>query len=87
MLEQNDEERVWETIRSRVISQGDAKIMSYAEVVKAKQKRAAEADTSRVKASAKCKGKADSRMEEPKSMRGGNFIPPCPKITPVAKTC
>ena len=60
LLKQNDEKRVRENAKSTVISQGDAKIISSADIVEIQRRQAAKADAKKAKAEAK-KAKADSK--------------------------
>jgi hypothetical protein len=60
LLKQNDEKRVRQNAKSTVISQGNAKIMSYADIVEMQQSRAAKSDLKRAKADAK-KAKVDAK--------------------------
>jgi hypothetical protein len=60
LLKQNDERRVRQNAKSTVISQGDAKIMSSADIVDLQRRQAAKADAKRAKADAR-KAKSDAK--------------------------
>lgn len=60
LLKQNDERRVRQNAKSTVISQGDAKIISSADIIEMQRRQAAKADEKRVKADAK-RAKADAK--------------------------
>jgi biotin carboxyl carrier protein len=60
LLKQNDERRVRQNAKSTVISQGDAKIISSADIVEMQRRQAAKADAKRAKADAR-KAKSDAK--------------------------
>lgn len=63
LLKQNDEKRVRQNVKSTVINQGNAKIMSYADIVEVQRRRASKADAKKAKADTK-KAKADAKKAE-----------------------
>jgi hypothetical protein len=60
LLKQNDERRVRQNAKSTVISQGDAKIISAADIIEMQRRQAAKADAKMAKADAR-KAKADAK--------------------------
>jgi len=60
LLKQNDERRVRQNAKSTVISQGDAKIISSADIVEMQRRQTAKADAKRAKADAR-KAEADAK--------------------------
>ena len=60
LLRQNDERRVRQNAKSTVISQGNAKIISSADIVEMQRRQAAKADAKRAKAEAR-KAKSDAK--------------------------
>ena len=58
LLKQNDEKRVRQNTKSTVISQGNARIMSYADIVEVQRRRTAKTDTNKAKPPIKRKQKA-----------------------------
>lgn len=60
LLQQNDERRVRQNAKSTVIDQGNAKIVSYADIQEMQRNRLAKADAKKAKADAK-KAKADAK--------------------------
>jgi hypothetical protein len=63
LLKQNDERRVLQNAKSTVISQGNAQIVSSADIVEMQRKQIAQADAKRAKADAK-KAKAAAKETE-----------------------
>ncbi|KAM0714593.1 hypothetical protein Q7P37_009889 [Cladosporium fusiforme] len=87
LFKQNDERRLRENTRSRIIKQGDAKIMSWADI-EAQQKRMAEADANKRKPPVKRKPRAEFRIpaQQDIGIQGTEgLIPPCPGKAPVAR--
>lgn len=87
LMKQNDEKRVRQNAKSTVISQGNARIMSYADIVEVQQRRTAKADACKAKLPAKRKQKAASRTpaQEMQTQQIEIFFPPCPGRAPVAQ--
>lgn len=97
LLQQNDERGVRQNAKSTVIDQGNAKIVSYADVVEMQRSREAKADAKKAKAdAAKAKVPAKRKRKvgpiisiyEPDvqacQMVEG-LLPPCPGRAPVAR--
>jgi hypothetical protein len=87
LLKQNDEKRVRQNAKSTVISQGDARIMLYADIVKAQQRRTAKADVKKAKLPAKHKKKATPKtsVQEIQIQPVEAQLPPCPGRAPVVQ--
>lgn len=87
LLKQNDEKRVRQKAKSTVINQGDARIMSYADIVEAQQGRTAKADAKKAKLPAKRKKKAipKTSIQEIQIQPVEAPLPPCPGRASVAQ--
>lgn len=87
MLEQNDEKRVRQSAKSTVISQGNARIISYADIVEMQRRRTAKADAKKAKLPGRRQAKAGSRVsvQEPGAQVFKYPVAPCPGRAPVAK--
>jgi hypothetical protein len=87
LLKQNDEKRVRQNTKSTVISQGNARIMSYADIVKMQRRRTAKTDTNKAKPLTKRKQKAASKTSTRKThtQQSEDLFPPCPGRAPVAQ--
>lgn len=84
LLKQNDEKRIRQNAKSTVISQGNAKIMSYADIVEVQRRRAAAAEAKIAKQLAKRKQDDSSQSPEEGSQMAGPY-PPCQGRAPVAR--
>jgi hypothetical protein len=101
LLKQNNERRVRQNAKSTVIDQGNAKIVSYADILEMQRNRVAKADAKKAKADAK-KAKADAKtpkaptkrkrkgkvgvsIQEPMTQDASQPILPCPGRAPVAQ--
>ena len=87
LLKQNDEKRVRQNMKSTVISQGNARIMSYADIVEMQRRRTAKTDTNKAKPPTKRKQKAASKASTRKTQtqQSEDLFPPCPGRAPVAQ--
>ena len=87
LLKQNDEKRVRQNTKSTVISQGNARIMSYADIVEVQRRRTAKTDTNKAKPPTKRKQKAASKTptQEMQTQQSESLLPPCPGRAPIAQ--
>jgi hypothetical protein len=87
LLKQNDEKRVRQNTKSTVISQGNARIMSYADIVEVQRRRTAKKDTDKAKPPTKRKQKAASKTptQEMQTQQSESLFPPCPGRAPIAQ--
>lgn len=66
LIKQNDGKRVRQNAKSRIIGQGDAKIMFYADIIEAQRKRMVDAGTGNAKQPVKRRQKAGSEVLVPR---------------------
>ena len=87
LLKQNDEKRVRQNTKSTVISQDNARIMSYADIVEVQRRRTAKTDTNKAKPPTKRKQKAASKTptQEMQTQQSESLLPPCPGRAPIAQ--
>jgi hypothetical protein len=87
LLKQNDEKGVRQNTKSTVISQGNARIMSYADIVKVQRRRTAKTDTNKAKPPIKRKQNAafKTSTQEIQTQQLEVLFPPCPGRAPVAQ--
>ena len=85
LLKQNDEKRVRQNAKSNVISQGKAKIMSYADIVEVQKRRVAKGDAKKTKLLAKRIQDAPSETPDQEIEQMVGPYPPCPGRAPVAQ--
>lgn len=85
LLKQNDEKRVRQNAKSTVISQGNAKIMSYADIVEVQRRQAAITDAKEAKRLAKQCAAVEAPQSEARARQGAAPDPPCQGRAPVAQ--
>lgn len=87
LLKQNNEKRVRQNARSTVIRQGDAKIMSYADIVEAQRRQTERADAkkSKVPTQRTQKHTLGTAADEVQTQQTAGLYRPCPGRAPVAQ--
>jgi hypothetical protein len=87
LLKQNDEKRVRQNMKSTVISRGNARILSYADIVEMQRRRTAKTNTNKAMPPTKRKQKAASKASTRKTQtqQSEDLFPPCPGKVPVAQ--